>query len=207
MKKTIVAAAFGLLVAGNASAATIVNGSFEDPAPTIGAFASVNAGSNLITGWTIGGGGVDLIRTYWENQDGAYSLDLNQTSAGSISQDITGLVVGQAYRLDFWLASNTAGAPNVKMLDVSVGSKNESFSFDRTGSSLTNMNWAESSLLFTASGTSETLTFASAISGAYGPALDNVSISAVAAVPLPAGGALLLGGLLGFGALRRKRKS
>lgn len=202
---SVMAAAFAIGLAGGAQAATIQNGSFEEPGVFSGSFTSPSAGSNAITGWTIGGGGVDLINTLWQHQDGNYSLDMNQTSAGSISQDITGLIVGQSYRISFWMASNSSGNPVLKLLDVTAGSTTQSYSFDKTGSTTSNMNWTEQSLLFQASATSETLTFASTIGGAYGPALDNVSIAAVSAVPLPAGGALLLSGLLGMGILRRKR--
>jgi hypothetical protein len=68
------------------------------------------------------------------------------------------------------------------------------------------MHWATEVFRFTASATEQLLTFASINdpNGAWGPALDNISINEV---PVPAGGLLLVGGIAALGALRRRRRS
>jgi hypothetical protein len=67
------------------------------------------------------------------------------------------------------------------------------------------MKWQTKYFNFVAASAADlTLTFASAVAGTFGPALDNVRISAV---PLPAAGLLLLGGLGGLGFVSRKRKA
>ena len=70
------------------------------------------------------------------------------------------------------------------------------------------MKWEYKQFFFTATGTTETLTFtalSSATTGCcWGPGLDNISI---AAVPLPASAPLILAGLGALAALRRRRRA
>jgi hypothetical protein len=65
------------------------------------------------------------------------------------------------------------------------------------------MGWAPYQYRFKASGKSTVLSFASATGTAYGPALDNVSISAV---PEPAQWAMMLMGFGGLGVVMRSRR-
>jgi hypothetical protein len=131
---------------------------------------------------------------------------MSAVGAGSIFQTVTGLVASQTYTVTFDMASNSAGGSVVKQLEASFGGASAGvFSFDRTGKSPTNMGWEEKSFTFTATGTSGELRFTSLENSAYGPALDNVRISA-APIPLPAGGALLLTGLAGLALARRKAR-
>ena len=62
----------------------MLNGSFELGAYTGGPYNYVTAGSSAITGWTIGGAGID-----WHNdaqfnpiQNGLYAVDLNLSGGG-----------------------------------------------------------------------------------------------------------------------------
>jgi hypothetical protein len=89
----------------------------------------------------------------------------------------------------------------LKVTRGGVGENTDVF-ISSSSSLIPNLVWTTYSLTFTAAGTSTNLIFASQVPGAYGPALDNVRISAV---PLPAGGLLLLGALGGFAALRRRK--
>jgi len=75
------------------------------------------------------------------------------------------------------------------------------------------MGWTSESFTFVASGTTDTLTFASNTTDdsgnpsyptAFGPALDNVS---VAPVPEPATWAMMILGFLGIGFTAYRRKS
>lgn len=193
MKRII---ALGALAAGAATlmagvafaAAGATNGSFEQGTYSASnfQFAQLNAGSSAISGWTINSGSVDIIKAYWPPSDGAHSIDLDGTTPGSISQNLT-TVVGATYTVTFDLAGNPAGGPfgypAVKTVQVSAtGATPQSFSFDTTGKTLQNMGWAPEVYSFLATSTTTTLTFAS-LSGliqgfaAFGPALDNVVVS------------------------------
>ena len=200
MKGVILGGALAMGMASAASAVTIVNGSFEDTEVS-DPFDTYGTGSTGISGWTVGSGSVDVVSTLWTAQDGSQAVDLDGSSVGSIFQVVTGLVVGQAYKIGFYMSGNPDGAPTIKTMDVSIGGALDSYSFDDSTGGAELGIWEFNSLSFVAGANSETLTFASTTAGSfYGPALDDVTISAV---PLPAGSLLLLGGLLGFGALRR----
>jgi choice-of-anchor C domain-containing protein len=203
------------LFATSAGAAPFTNGSFETGiAP--GSFTSLNGGdSTSITGWTVGGSApdaVDYIGSYWVAADGSKSLDLNGLIAGSISQTFT-VTNGQAYRVTFQLAGNPDGGPQPKTLDSTTTFT--LFSpppFDSSGHSTSNMGWTTYSFDFVANSNSETLTFTSTTttpSGngtypfAFGPALDNVSVTAI---PEPATWAMMILGFMGVGFLAYRRK-
>lgn len=198
----LIAGAALLLGAQSAYAVTITNGSFETPVVG-GNFATYNAGDPSLTGWAIGGNSIDHIGSYWQASDGNQSLDMSGNDAGSISQDLNGLTVGQQYTVTFDLAGNPAGAPSVKDLQVSAAGIDSLYSFDTTGHSTGSMGWATQTFVFVATATTETLAFLSLTSGSFGAALDNVTI---AATPIP--GAFLLFGsaLAGMGFLGYRRK-
>ena len=210
MMKCILAAAVGAALAGSASAATVVNGGFEEPGTFSGGWATYGVGSTAITGWEIEAGDVDLINTYWQHAEGSYSLDLGGNVGARISQTVTGLVTGADYILNFALAGNPDGPPTIKMVEAAVGATAQTFSFDITGRTLTDMGWIYQALPFVAEAESMLLRFTSIdpplgeAGGFYGPALDDVSIR-LAPIPLPAAGWLMLAGLGGLAALRRRR--
>jgi len=157
----------------------VVNGSFElgtDP----GISSEVDApDSTTITGWSVESGSIDYIGTRWMAGDGSRCLDLSGTSAGTISQQISGLTRGQTYRLSFLMAGNPELIPQlpaVKQLRATVGSISQEYSFDATGFSPANMGWILQTLDFRAAVSSLTLSFTSLTDGLGGPALDAVSI-------------------------------
>jgi choice-of-anchor C domain-containing protein len=200
MKYLFLGLAFSL-AAGSAGAATVQNGSFESPGTFSGSFQTINAGSAALTGWSIDRGSIDLINAYWQSGSGSYSLDLSGNAPATISQTISDLVLGQRYRLTFLLAGNPDGTPVEKSIGVSIGDDSRNFSFDTTGNSRASMGWTLKSLDFTAGADSLVLRFSALDAGPFGPALDDVAISAI---PLPAGAPLLLAGL-GALALTRRR--
>jgi choice-of-anchor C domain-containing protein len=201
---------------GGAQALTFTNGSFEtgtDP----GSFLTLNSGnSSDIPGWTVSSGSIDYIGSYWTSADGKRSLDLNGLVPGGVSQTISGLTPNAFYKVSFDLAGNPAGGPALKTLGVVVGIGSAvPFAFNAASTNLTNMGWTLESFTFQALSTSELLTFTStttANSGngtfptAFGPALDNVSVSAT---PLPSTWSMLIAGFVGLGliAYRGTRKN
>ncbi|WP_309643729.1 choice-of-anchor C family PEP-CTERM protein [Phenylobacterium sp.] len=205
MKSVLAAAVLvsGAAFAQTASAAVelITNGGFEAGAFDPGAFTTVFAGSTDITGWTVGPQSVDYIGSYWQASEGSRSVDLSGNQPGSISQTIT-TVSGVKYKVSFDLAGNPDAGPVLKAMAVtSVGVQN--FNFDTTGASHGDMNWTPSSFTFVATAASTTLVFASLTGDAYGPALDNVSASAV---PEPATWAMMIIGFGAVGAMARSRR-
>jgi len=198
--------AAALLLSGAAQAAIIVNGSFESGINPPGAnFSTLGAGNANITGWTIGGGGIDWIGTFWEASDGLRSLDMTAITAGSISQSFA-TVIGQRYVISFDIAGNPSpsGGPTLKSLDVSVNSSGlANYTFDTAGFTRANMGWIGKSYSFIANSTTSNLAFVSNNGFASGPALDNVTIS----VPEASTWAMMI---MGFGlvgtALRRRQR-
>lgn len=209
MKKFTLTTAIVLACAGTVNAATLKNGSFERPGTFGGDFQSLYAGSTGLDGWRIERGSVDLTGSYWQHSDGNYSLDMNGNTAGTISQRITDLVVGSYYALSFDMAGNPYYGSTIMSMTASLdGWGAATFHFDTTGKSQVDMGWLTQTLTFKASDTSAVLRFASLESGVVGPALDNVRITdaaAVAPVPIPAAGGLLLAGLGLLGFARRRR--
>lgn len=201
------AAAAGFVAAATAAnAVTVVNGSFELGTDPGGSFTTLLSGSTAITGWTVGGDSVDYIGPYWQASDGVRSVDLSGNAAGSVSQLLTGLVTGFTYTVHFDLAGNPDAGPTLKAAISTGGAASAVFFFDTAaaGSTLADMKWTGESFSFVATAPTTNLTFSSATFTAYGPALDNVSISA--GVPEPATWAMMLLGFAGLALATGRRR-
>ena len=206
--------ALGLVLAlgGTSRANLITNGSFEAGAYSGGSFETLSANSTAISGWTVSQGTIDWIGSYWTSEDGNHSLDLNGDTTGGIQASTSFSVTkGQSYLLTFYMSGNPDGDPVVKSMTVSAGTDaSGTYTYDTTGNDDKHMNWVQKSLAFTAHSTgAETLTFTSNVNvndNRFGPALDNVSLTAV---PEPATVALCGTSLLGIAGLawRRGRKA
>jgi choice-of-anchor C domain-containing protein len=208
-KAAIGAALFTGLASTSAHAVSLINGGFEDPLITVPIYSVPSVGP--LTGWSVFVGNIEIIKdTYWQASEGSQSLDLNGVLPGGISQTVTGLVAGGQYMVSFDMSSNPIGGSSVKTMSVTAGGASQTFTYDRVanGTTFTDMKWVTRSLMFTAGGTSELLSFADLSGGAAsGAALDNVRIKAVSApVPVPAAGLLGLSGALLLGALRMSRR-
>ena len=197
-----------LAIAASSQAAIVTNGSFE-MGVNPGAFTTLGAGSPNVTSWTVSSGTIDYIGSYWQASDGVRSLDLNGGSIGAVSQTLA-LTPGTRYTLTFDLSANPDGGLGLNPYDVQVGLTGigpSTFSYSLTGAnSRSNMLWSGKSLTFTAVGAATTLSFTSLQNGAccWGPALDNVMVSAVPEASTWA--MLVVGfGLVGAGARRRSR--
>lgn len=206
MKNSITAAvvAVSTLIAGAAGAATIQNGSFESQVVS-GQFNTYDTNYNALDGWDVTDGTVDHIGSYWQASDGSQSIDLvGNGGTGTIQTTVSGLDVGKSYSIFFDLAGNPG---DVRSLLVEIGMTTGGFQFDASATSRTAMGWVTHSLDFIAGSTSGLLSFTgSERNCCKGAALDNVRIvENTAAVPLPAGGALLLGALGGLAAWRRRK--
>lgn len=196
------------VLCGAAHAAPFQNGSFET-GPTPGGYVTLTAGDTQITGWTVTGNSVDYIGSYWPAAHGSRSLDLSGNAAGGVAQAFD-TVAGRTYRVGFALAGNPDCALTVKTVQVqATGAPSVNYLFDATNSSLSNMGWAAQAYTFTATGPTTTLAFASQDNTGCGPALDNVAVNDVTPAPVPAlstWGLLGLAGLLGFAAMRGRRR-
>ena len=202
---------FAMMAASPAVAAGFVNGSFESSTcgAAAGGFATVNAGNNCITGWTVDSGSVDYINGYWQAESGVRSIDLAGNSPGTISQ-IFDTVAGHLYSVDYYLSGNPDGGSIAKFGVVSAvnGSLISSATFlGIQGASRANMNYLPWNFTFTATGPTTKLSFASAPSAGnfYGAALDSVSVTS--AVPEPSTWAMLLLGFVGLGAAMRTKRT
>ncbi|MEU5975512.1 choice-of-anchor C family protein [Streptomyces sp. NPDC047315] len=154
------------------------DGSFEYPKAPANSFTTYSTGQ-AIGPWQVTGGTVDLIGAgFWQAAEGDQSVDLNGTSAGTVSQTFT-TVPGTTYTVSYALAGNTAAGPALKTGRALVDGQNfQDFSFDITGKSTTNMGYVNRQFTFVATGTTSTLAFASTIGGAWGPVIDDVRVRA-----------------------------
>jgi choice-of-anchor C domain-containing protein len=199
-KKMIVAGFAALAFAGVAQADGLQDGSFEQGA-SAGSYTTEDTHGS-IGAWNVTSGNVDLIGTYWQAPPtGGYSVDMNGSDAGTISQSFT-LPAGQ-YTLSFYLAGNPDDGNTTKSVQVSAGDASQMFVFHNADASETSMGWALETLTFTTDG-STTVTFSSPTSGTpYGAAIGGVSVSAV---PEPGSVGLLLAGLGMIGVMSSRRR-
>ena len=215
LKTVLLSAATAVVLLFNSHSARanlVSNGSFESGAIDPGIFTTLTApDSSSITGWSVTGGSVDYIGTYWTAADGGRSLDMDGISQGTVAQQSLATVSGQTYLVSFNLAGNPDNGPTVKTIGVTIGgSAQQIFTFDTTGKSHSNMGWITESFLYTATGTS-VITFESLTQGpvgnegfaAFGPTLDNVSVTAV---PEASTWAMMMLGFLGIGFMASRRK-
>ncbi len=133
--------------------------------------------------------------------------------AGSISQTVSGLTVGQTYTLSFdWAGAQQTGfsGATTEQWKVSFGSEVQNTSTVNTPSQ-SFVGWQSATMTFTADSASELLSFlAVGTPGGQPPwlLLTNVELSPVSTVPEPESMLLMAAGLLGVGLrLRARRKA
>lgn len=162
-----------------------INGGFENAAVNPGAsYLSLGPDDKQITGWVIGGKGIDYIGTYWQPSEGNRSIDLSLTENGTISTPLN-TVPGTTYQLSFDMAGNPDGGPEEKALRVWIDDKYQDFTFNIKGKTRENMGWVTKTLEFTASTSSTLLKFEGLTNTAWGPAIDNVIVTPLG---MPLGG-------------------
>jgi hypothetical protein len=207
-----IASVFAGLACCASASAQVFNGGFEQPG--LG-FRTVLAGQTY-GGWTNAGpGNIEFVHTntdlglpglQFSAYEGQYWIDLVGTqNPSAIYQDLTGLIPGQPYLIEWAQAGNVWG-PNFAftMRVLWNGVPVAEYTQTHGGNDGRFMNWQLRSVVVTASLTSSTnrLQFQAITGGAArGPALDAVSVTLV---PGP-GAAALLGGLGVLGVRRRRR--
>lgn len=188
-------------LASNAQAELVNNGSFESYllGPVSG-FQTINAGSNALTGWTIGTGSVDIVNGNYGAVSGNSIDMLGTPGPGFLSQYLL-TIVGQMYVLKFDMSSNRGGNNDAagKALTVSALGSTASQTFSALTPGVFQQSYS-----FVANNTSTLLSFSNGTGGYSGPVLDNVSVTAV---PEPETYALMLAGLGLMGAIARRRKA
>jgi hypothetical protein len=174
----------------------ITNGDFHLPG------TGCAAGTTTLPGWTVVSGNIDiesvacsgiasaLGETYFLDLTGSFGSS-SENDVGSISQTIT-TVVGQKYKLTFSFGGNPQwqefSYPNDSELKVMTvylnGAISGAYKVNTTGVSVTDGQWKEKEILFTATSTTTTVTFSS-LNGSltnpsdFGPLLGNVVITVV----------------------------
>jgi hypothetical protein len=198
----------------------IVNGDFESPGAPAGSLTLLGGGSTALTGWNVTGPADNAIyiinTTYTEPnalftaESGSNSLDItgsfNSGPTSGVNQDVT-TVVGQKYRLSFWVG-NQDGSDNPNYLSPSTVNLSidggPTIAETNANTSTHVINWEEFTDTFTATGTTTNISFLNGtpLTDAEG-GLDNVSLTAV---PEPASWAMMLVGFGGLGVAMRGRR-
>ncbi len=155
----------------------LTNGSFEDGihrGPTV---QTLYPNDTEMNGWKVISGSVDWIYgSVWPAQAGNYSLDMNGYTAGTIEQNFS-TTIGATYLVQFYLGANPGANPTVTLSVKATGGLSQGFIVSPAPS----VTWTKESYTFTATQLTTTLTIAGdPNAGASGPALDNVSVTAVA---------------------------
>jgi choice-of-anchor C domain-containing protein len=168
----------GVTSATPAAATAVFQNGFENPTATVGSFDLYSAGQQMGV-WTVTRDDVHLIGAgFWQSSEGVQSLDLDGGLNGAIktSINITPLL---SYKVSYDLAGNPASGPTIKTGKVLVnGNVAQSFAFDITGKSLSNMGYVHKSFLILLTTSSKlNLEFSSTTNPAgFGPVLDNVRV-------------------------------
>ncbi len=116
--------------------------------------------------WVVTSGSVDFnSHRYWQPAPGAHrkdqTIDLNGLGPGTFEQSLA-TTAGTSYSVSFYLAGNGLVPPAIKTMDVDInGTPVESYTFDTTHTSYSDMGWVPESFTFTATSASTSLSFVS----------------------------------------------
>jgi len=203
-KISMLAAAAMLSLGTAASAATVFSDNFDNDLIGVPTASLINWNVTVPSVDVIGSLGTGGPSFDFYPGNGNY-LDMNGSTApgseGRIETNALGLVLGKQYTLTFDYGANSFPGLLPALLTFGLGTDLITLAINAIPATLQQ----SLSYIFTYDGSGDYLSFADT-SGTDndqgGPVLDNVVLSAV---PLPAGGLLLLGALGGFAALRRRK--
>lgn len=203
MKTAVVAALAGLSVSSAFAVGgnLVVNGSFEADVIPVNTWAIQTS----ITGW-VGAPDIELQRQFEGNlaQEGEQLVELDTYGNSAMTQTLsaTGLV-----ELSFWYTPRIGWGAGTQGIEVSLGSFSSIVMQSAAGGSVPQWqrfsawvdlgNSGSAVLRFAAVGTSDQA----------GGLIDNVSVTALSAVPEPSTAALALAGGLGLVGWRRRRRA
>jgi hypothetical protein len=183
-----------------ARADLITNGNFASP--------GVGGGFNIyssVPGWTVSADGIEIdnsqILGLACHDADCQSAEVNANTFDTITQSVTGLVVGNTYMLSWAYGDRSGSGP--QRLNVSFGNRLITTDYG-TGAS----TWTTNSFLITATATTENLVFQAINVGgqpAVGNEIDDVSLVPTTPVPEPGTLALLAVGLAGLGIVQGRR--
>ena len=204
----------------------VVNGSMDfvdasgNPSAQGGDHSAGDSAAQL-SGWTF----LNTAATaeYWVSFQGQASADggsylgvqdldafLPRINVQGVTQTITGLTVGDTYSLSFWSMSNHDGNGFLQDWTVTFGGQTQTGQQTTPNADNFSGTWVQSTMSFTASSTSQALTFVATYLPGSVPEmlnLDGVVLKEVSSVPEPENWALLLAGLGGAMAVARLRRS
>jgi choice-of-anchor C domain-containing protein len=143
------------------------------PSTPSSGYITLAAGNTSLPGWTISGGGIDYITTFWVSAEGSRSLDLNGESAGAISARYY-TYPGYPVQVSFSMAGNPGCGGGVRKLRIEANGQWQDYVFDTTGRSRSNMGWTKQYFTYTPSSDITVVTFRSLNGGICGPAVDYV---------------------------------
>jgi hypothetical protein len=203
MKSAVVAALAGLsfTTAWAAGPNLVVNGSFEADLIPLNSWSI----RPTITGW-VGAPDIELQHDLEGNvaQDGVQLVELDTFYNSAMSQTLnaSGLV-----ELSFWFKPRIGWGAGTQGIEVSLGSFSSVVMATATGIGPTPQWQRFSTQVDLGSSGSAVLRFAAVgTSDMAGGLIDNVSVTAVSAVPEPSTAALALAGGLGWVAWQRRRR-
>jgi hypothetical protein len=212
----------GLIITGNAAAINAANAAvytenFDSPAfmgsPILVFGSTADSASsdrwantnyytiNNVNGWTFNSPGTYLAEQT-NNQGvptGNGALLLNEN--GGVGTTVVGLVAGQKYDISLLLSGDNRPGQSY-VFNISMGANSWSTA-GVDGNPGSNPGTTEN-YVFTATGTSETLTLSQSSLTQASPIIDNISI---AAVPEPSTWAMMLLGFFGLGFMAYRRKN
>ena len=213
-------------LAGQASAAPIVNGDFETPLSPNANFLNYAVGTATLTGWNVVGPVGEVVSIVNTNfvqngvafhaQSGNQWLDLtgfNNNNTEGMSQSVA-TVIGDVYQLSLWVGNTTGGSIFGTTSTVNVQLNGSAFhSAVNSDVNTTGLSWEQYTYAFTATGLSTTLAFLNGDpSGDNSNGLDNIVLTDLGPagtnrVPEPMTIGLFGAGLAGLAGMRRKRKT